>query len=84
MRVLRQDGKQALSLEDAKALLEAAQSDYMQCNDVYQHAYRNRSESLQKLNDAQKAFDASVNDLRGFAPPESKWKSKSYPEEAAV
>lgn len=77
MKVIRSDGKQAYSIDDAKVLLSIAQSEFEVAEGDYRQASRVRTAALNKLNDAQKAFDAAVDDLRGFAPAGSDWKTKA-------
>jgi len=74
MKVIRADGKQAYSIDDARVLLSTAQSEFEAAEQEYREASKVRTASLNKLNDAQKAFDAAVDDLRGFAPDCSDWK----------
>ena len=78
MKVIRADGKQAYSIDDAKVLLSTAQSEFETADRNYREVSRAGAEALNRLNDAQKAFDAAVDDLRGFAPDGSDWKSTRH------
>lgn len=75
MKITRADGKQVYTVEDAKVLLQTAQSAFEDVEQAYRQASHVRTAALNNLNDAQKAFDAAVNDLRGFAPSGSRWKT---------
>jgi hypothetical protein len=73
MNILRPDGQQALTIEDAKAKLEQATRDYAAARFRYEECSREESRAMTALNDAQKAFDRSVADIKSAAPARSDW-----------
>lgn len=75
MNVVRADGNKVLSIEDASTILANTQQEFERLDAIYREASHARTGALNRLNAAQKAFDAAVCDLRGFAPTGSDWKS---------
>lgn len=82
MKVIRDNGQQAHKVVDAEALLAAAMGEWEGAEAIYRAALENQAAARNKVNDAQKIFDAAVNDLRGWAPPGSLWKQRGVGVEA--
>lgn len=74
MKIVRADGTQVLSIEDGNALIWALQGEFEREDALYRRACEARTAALNKLNVAQKAFDAAVANLRRLAPSGSDWK----------
>ena len=74
-----QTGKQALTLEDAVAGLKLAREKFDAAHSEAEAARRAETNTLNDLNNAQKAFDAAVGDVRSDAPWNSDWHRKAKP-----
>lgn len=65
------------ALKDAAEKLAQARLAFENADSEYRGASNKQTDALNKLNTAQKAFDAAVEALRREAPPASDWKQSS-------
>jgi hypothetical protein len=66
-------GKKAQDINSARSNLIEAMAAYKLANDKASFARREETEALNRLNEAQKSFDAAIADLRANAPLHSDW-----------
>ena len=79
-----QTGKKALSMEDALLALKNARQKYDEVHAEMESVRRAETNALNVLNDAQRAFDAAVGDVRADPPWNSDWHQKTQMHEAVA
>jgi len=60
-------------ISDAENKLREATTRFNQADQKYRTASSERTAALNAVNDAQKAFDKALGDLRGSAPVDTDW-----------
>lgn len=67
------------TLADLQVELAAAMTFHAECEVEESAARKNMTEATNRLNGAQKAFDAAVAEVRSKAPWNTEWHSKRNP-----
>lgn len=75
MKIIRADGVQFYTLDDARAILLTAIRAFGASDAAYREAALTWESSMNNLNEAQRAFDAACQDFRVNAPVGSVWGS---------
>jgi len=68
------DNQTTISLAEAEKILEEATEAYKKADAAYRSAASEKCSCLNRLNDAQKHFDHTVNKIRDRAAAGSDWK----------
>lgn len=63
-----------MGLADAEVMLKRAQEEFTLADDSYRQASSVRTGALNRLNNAQRAFDTAVAVVKSKPPSESDWK----------
>lgn len=66
-----------MPIVDAATKLSIARSDFESADIAYRRISSERTAATNRLNDAQKAFDAVVAEMRKEAPRDSDWKRQT-------
>lgn len=66
-----------MPIVEAANKLAMARSEFESADVAYQRASRDRTTATNRLNEAQKAFDAVVAEMRKDAPRDSDWKRQT-------
>lgn len=65
-------------LSEALSNLEKAKNAYEDASQAYRHASTEQTACLNRLNNAQKAFDKAADAVRGDHPRDSGWSRRKY------
>lgn len=65
------------TLAELASALTEAQDSYEDARQKASHASHSATSALNRLNDAQKAMDGAIAELRNNAPRDSNWKSSA-------
>jgi hypothetical protein len=83
VNIIRPSGEKALTIEDAAVLLKKAREEYEAVDTEKRAIDRRHTTAVNALSAAQKAFDASVADIRADAPRNTGWHNQRNPGEVA-